>query len=483
MTGDLGGDVKYGLTQNLSLDLTYNTDFAQVEADEQQVNLTRFALVFPEKREFFLEGQGVYQFGHGTAGQGTSLTGTSSTLPELFFTRQIGLTSGRVIPIIGGGRLTGRIGRFTLGAMNIATRTDTPSNTPRTDFTVLRLSRNILRRSTLGLMFTGRSESILAPGSANLAFGADGSFSFFRNVNANGFYARTDTPGLAGRAHDAYQAHFDYSPDRYGFVVNHTFVGDAFNPEAGFVQRKDMRRSFVSGRFSPRPKDSPWVRRFAYEGSLEYIENTAGRLESRQQALRFNTEFHNSDQVTVEYDRSYERLLKPFKVSSTASSTVTIPVGGYAFESVQSSYSFGQQRKWFGILSAGTGSFYDGTQRSLGFATSRVEITPQLSVEPSFTSSWVNLPEGRFTTQVYRARSTYTFTPRLFVSALVQYSSSTKTVSSNARLRWEYQPGSELFVVYTEDRDTTNQPAGLLVPTPALLSRGVVMKFNKLLRF
>lgn len=472
-SADLGIDVKYGLTQNMSLDLTYNTDFAQAEVDEQQVNLTRFNLVFPEKREFFLEGRGLYEFGHGNSRAGNTST---STRPELFFSRQIGLNAGRMVPIVAGVRLTGKVGQFSVGALNMQTDSEPVSKTARTNFTVLRLRRDVLRRSSVGVMLTNRSASLLAPGASNQAFGADAAFSFYQNVNLVGFYARTKTPRLAGNA-TSYQAHFDYSPDRYGAVAEHQLVGDAFNPEVGFVRRTNVRRTFMSGRFSPTSKSVRPVRRFVWEGSAEYITDTAGRLESRQAVLNFNVELRNSDIFRSEYDRNYELLLRPFRVSQN----VTIPAGSYHFNAVQTSYNFGQQRKWSGTLLLTQGGFYDGRQTALGFGTGRVEITPQFSVEPSVTVNRIRLPHGAFTTQLYRTRTTYTFTPRMFVSGLLQYNSSTRTMSTNVRLRWEYVPGSELFVVYTEDRDTA--VGALAGPFSQLLNRGLVVKLNRLLRF
>ena len=166
----------------------------------------------------------------------------------------------------------------------------------------------------------------------------------------------------------SYTAHFDFTPDRYGVIAEHTFVGDAFNPEVGFVRRGNMRRSFLSGRFSPRPKSIKPVRRFTTEGSLEYFGDTGGRMESRLQALSFDAEFQTSDHFTAEYDRNYELLRRPFKVGRN----VTIPVGGYSFDTFVTTYSFGQQRKWSGVLSVGQGAFYDGRQTSLGFGTGRV---------------------------------------------------------------------------------------------------------------
>ena len=468
LSGDVGLDVKYGVTQSVTLDLTYNTDFAQVEVDERQINLTRFNLFFPEKREFFLEGRGLFEFSRGAGSRG-GLT------PNLFFSRRIGLNAGGVVPIIAGGRLTGRVGRLSIGALNIQTDEEPVSQAATTNFTVVRLRQDILRRSSVGLMYTGRSASVEVPDVSNHAYGVDAAFAFYENVSLSGYLARTQTSGLAGRD-TSYQANFNYSPDWHGVRAEHLFVGDAFNPEVGFVRRDDMRRTFVSGRFSPRLVSNPTVRRFVWEASIEYIENTAGLLETRQQALRFSTEFQNSDRINVDANRRFEYLVRPFEVSDG----VTIPVGGYDSDSVRASYTIGQQRRISGRLSFEHGGFFDGDQTGISFEQGRLEITPQFSIEPSVSINWIDLPHGTFTTRLYRTRTTYTFTPRMFVSSLLQYNSSSDTLSTNLRLRWEYSPGSELFVVYTEDRGTD---IFMLMPRFAdLRNRAFVVKFNHLFR-
>jgi hypothetical protein len=467
LDAEAGLDVKYGVTQNLTLDFTYNTDFAQVEVDEQQVNLTRFNLVFPEKREFFLD-RGLFEFGRGARGGGTGVA------PEVFFSRQIGLSQGRVVPVIAGARLTGKVGKLALGALNIQTDEERVSGTPKTNFTVLRLRQDILRRSSVGLLFTGRSASTRAPGGSNQAYGVDSSLSFYENVNFSGYYARTETPGLTGR-NESYQARFDYLPDRYGIQVAHLFVGDDFNPEVGFVRRDDMRRTFVLGRFSPRPRSIPSVRRVVMDGSVEYIANAAGDVETRQQAVGFDVEFQNSDRIAVDASRTYEFLDEPLRFVDG----VTIPVGGYRFDGARASYTFGQQRRASASLSVGYGGFYGGEQRSLGISQGRVEITPQLSIEPGLSINWVDLPAGSFTTRLSSLRASYTFTPRMFLSAFLQHNSSRDTFSTNLRLRWEYSPGSELFVVYTEERDTETMTRRF----SDLMNRALAIKINRLLRF
>ena len=479
LDGDLGGDVKYGVTANLTADLTVNTDFAQVEVDEQQVNLTRFNLFFPEKRDFFLEGRGIFDFARGGPSSGPMTTAALSDTPYLFYSRQIGLNRNREVPIIVGGRLTGKVGEYAVGVMNIETGEETVSNSRPTNFTVLRVKRDILRRSTIGAIFTNRSVSTVGDDS-NQGYGADAAFSFYENVAMGAYYARTATGGLEGDP-ESYQGRFDYNHDRYGARAEYLKIGDAFNPEVGFVRRDDIRRSFASLRFSPRPArdhrgSSAWinhVRKFTWEASLEYILNGAGSLETRQQTGRFNVELNSSDQFTVEANNNDELLVLPFRIGS-----VVVPPGGYNFSDVLVSYAFGQQRPASGTLAVQAGGFYDGTITSVSLTVARVSFTKRFSLEPSLVVNWVELPGGDVTQELYRARTDYGFSPRMFASALLQFNSTDNTFSSNLRFRWEYRPGSEFFLVWTDEHNTLARGGD-----PSLRNRAFVAKVTRLFRF
>ena len=481
--GEVGADVKYGLTENLTADFTWNTDFAQVEVDEQQINLTRFSLFFPEKREFFLESQGIFDFGRvagfgglGGSGRGSFAGGPGSfgggDVPTIFFSRQIGLDQRRTVPILGGGRLTGKVGDFSVGAINIQTDDAPATGAIATNFTVLRVKRDILRRSRVGAIFTNRSVSLKGDG-MNQAYGIDGAFSFYDNVNLYGYYARTDTPGLEGKT-ESYQAAFSYQGDLYGFIVDHLLVGRNFNPEVGFLRREDFRRTYVYGQFSPRPRGLEAVRQFTWGGGLDYILNGAGQLETRIVQGRFQIEFENSDRLSADAQQDYEFLVEPFEITDD----VTIPVGRYEFRDFQMSYRMGPQRRLAGRFSFQHGEFFDGDITAVGYSRGRIEVTRQFAVEPSISLNRITLPQGTVTARVATTRLTYTFTPRMFVSALLQYNSTNNVLSTNVRLRWEYQPGSELFVVYNDQRDTW-----LNRGFPMLENRAVVVKFTRLFRF
>ena len=483
---EYGVDVKYGLTENLTADFTYNTDFAQVEVDEAQVNLTRFSLFFPEKREFFLEGRGIFDFGRGVGfGGGGGPMGSGrpgaggffggGDVPTVFFSRRIGLESGQTVPIQGGGRLTGKVGDFTLGALNIQTD-DVMDVAVPTNFTVLRVKRDILRRSAVGALFTGRSASVEGDGT-NEAFGVDGVFSFYDNVNFNGYYAKTRTPGLVGED-ESYQAAFTYNGDLYALSVDHLLVGDNFNPEVGFMRRDDFRRTYMQAKYAPRPRGIDAVRQFTFGGSYDYFETVAGVPESEIAQANFRIEFENSDRFSADVQRSYEFLDVPWK--RVLGTEYMIPAGEYVFRDYYVSYGMGAQRRVSGTLSLQHGEFYHGDITSVGYSRGRIEVTPQFSFEPSLSVNRVKLPTAEFTAPLAISRLTYTFNPRVFFSGLLQFNPTSETLSTNLRLRWEYRPGSELFVVYNDQRDT------LLVPDqrfPMLKNRAFVVKFTRLFRY
>jgi len=463
-SADAGLDVKYGLTRGLTADLTYNTDFAQVEADEAQVNLTRFSLFFPEKREFFLENSGIFAFG------GASSSGGSDT-PVLFYSRRIGLNGAREVPLLGGGRVTGRVGRFELGALDLRSRADDATGAPAVNFLVGRIRRDLLRKSNIGALLSRRSITQSGTGARD-AYGLDGNFNFFDNLYVNTYWARTPAAGVAG-GDTSYRVQVDYSADRYTAQLEHLLVGARFTPDMGFVRRPDMRKSSGLFRFSPRTAKSRRVRKLSYTGSSSYIASTAGRLETRTLAGDFAMDFHSSDRLSASVTQSYEFLPRPFRIAPD----VVLPVAGYTFSSVRGGYTFGQQRRLSGGLSLERGQFYDGHRTVLGVSGGRVELTPQFSLQPTLSVNWVTLPAGAFRTTVGGSRITYTLTPLMFVSALLQYNSSGNSVAANVRMRWEYRPGSEMFVVYNEQRDT------LAAGFPALANRSFVVKINTLLRF
>ena len=373
--------------------------------------------------------------------------------------------------------MTGRVGNFSIGLLNIQTGDEPATATDATNFSVVRLKRDVLRRSSIGALFTRRSVSTQGGGSAE-TYGVDGTFSFYDNLTINTYWATASTPRL-DPDDVSYRTQLDYAGDRYGVELERLVVGTDFNPEVGFLRREAFERSFGSFRFSPRPRSVAAIRKLTWEGRFDYVTDRAGTLETRQVQGRFGTEFENSDMLNVEYTRSYEFLDEPFAIAPA----VAIPIGGYTFQDVRASLELGRQRRMSGTVSVQHGSFFSGDKTTVGFGfgggpgSGRLELSPRFSVEPGLSINWIDLPEGQFTTKLVTARTTFTFTPLMFISALLQYNSSNDSVSTNLRLRWEYQPGSELFVVYNEQRDT-------LAPRfPELENRAVVIKINRFFRF
>ena len=397
-------------------------------------------------------------------------TANGGDTPILFYSRRIGFDVGRQVPIEAGGRVTGRVGRYSLGMLNIGTGEQEGSPSPATNFSVVRVKRDVLRRSSLGLIATGRSN--IEGGTANnQAYGVDGTFAFFANLSINTYWARTHTDGVSGDD-TSYRAQFDYAGDLYGVLLERLVIGDAFRPDIGYVRRSDIRLSQAQFRFSPRPKSNRVVRKYSWTGHLAYTENSAGRVETRDTRGEFGIEFQNSDTFAASYGDAYEFLPVPARIVG-----ITVPIGGYDYATMRVGYNFGRQRRLSGNVSVESGEFYSGHKTTLSISQGRVNVTPQLSLEPTYLGNWVDLVEGSSTTHLAGSRVTYTVTPEMFVSALVQYNTGIDAVSANVRLRWEYRPGSELFLVLNEQRDT------LSTRFPDLVNRSFIVKINRLVRF
>ncbi len=458
---DVGGDLKLGLTRGLTLDATVNTDFAQVEADEQQVNLTRFSIFFPEKRQFFLEGQGIFNF----AGN----DGSERDVPLIFFSRRIGLESGTAVPILAGARVTGRAGAYSIGALSIRQGEAEDGSTLPTTFSVARIRRDVGRRSSIGALFTHRSVSASGSGE-NLAAGVDATVWLSSNFTAVGYYAGTrNADGSSGAS---YRGKLDFNGDLWGIEADYLVVDATFQPEVGFVRRDDMKRSSGRLRYSPRPASIASIRSFNYQLRHSYLADTDWGIQSRVTNLIFEILFENTDTLRFRYAREFERVDEPFLLAETA----VIAPGDYTANEGNLAYTFGPRRRLSGQLGVQHGSFFGGRRQELD-ANLRLEITPRVSVEPRVSINWLDLDfdPGRFRTTLGGARLSFAPSPRMLLSALFQYVSTSDTFASNVRFRWEFTPGSDLYIVYSDARDTEMGPA--------LRSRSVVVKISKLVRF
>ncbi len=475
-----GLDVKVGVTQGLTTDVTFNTDFAQVEVDEQQVNLTRFNTFFKEKRDFFLEGQGIFNFGGvkntgrdnlGPGGQSMGLNPNPTDMPNLFFSRRIGLDNGHKVPIRAGARMTGKAGPYSIGVLDIQTGDESHLGTRSTNFGVVRIKRDILRRSAIGVLMTSRSLNSSGVGS-NQLYGVDGVFAFYQNLNINTYLAKTTTPGKSG-SDLSYRAQLDYGADRYGLQVEHMLMDDNFNADVGFARRTRFRRDSAYARFSPRPKSVPGVRKFIFDTTQDYITSPTGQLQSRNSEVAFRGDMRNADSFAIEFASNREVIAQPFHVVPS----VTVPVGSYGFSEIRGGYQFSPQ--WpvaSGTIKLTHGTFYGGKRTEIALAKSAVNASSRFVIEPVLTVNWVDLPYGQFATSLFSTRTTYSFTPRTMLGMLTQYSSASHTIGTNVRFRWEYTPGSDLFVVFNDNRDS--RTPGF----PGLQSRSFVVKITRLFR-
>ena len=483
LRGDWGIDAKYGLTKGLNMDLTYNTDFAQVEADDSQVNFGRANIIFPEKRDFFLEGQGIFAFGGVSArppgGDGAGNLQNENTAPNLspimFFSRAIGLQSGQPVPITVGARVTGRQGRYSVGLLNLQTDELAGAGARATNFSVVRVRRDLFRRGSIGGVATYRPQRSGSLTGANEVFGGDMTLAFFQNLNINTYFAKSVTPGST-TDQTSYLVKVDNTVDRWGANFERLKVGEGFNPEIGFLRRRAFARTFGQAQFSPRPKNAKLVRKYNYRTNIDWLQNPTGKLESGEWTGTFRADFQSGDQIEHEYARSYEYLADPFGISRAAGDRVQIAPGEYHFGEHRTTIYLAPQHPMTGRINVLYGTFYDGNRTELAF-NGRVNINPRIDLSPRIQYDWLDLRAARFTTKLVAARIGLALTPRMALSSLFQYSSAGSSLVSNIRFRWEYIPGSDLFVVYTDNNDTR------FTGISRLQNRAFIIKATRMVRF
>ena len=453
--GDWGIDAKVGVTSSLTLDLTYNTDFAQVEVDEQQINLTRFNLLFPEKRPFFLENRGLFAVGR--PGE-----------IDLFFSRRIGINdSGTLIPIQGGVRLTGKAKGFNVGLLNM--QTESLGATTGNNFTAARMARDLPNRSGVGAMFVNRTGTGALAGDHNYnrTFGVDGKLGIREAGTISAFAARTETPGLTG--HDyAYSSSFDYRTRTYETTVSYAEVGDNFNPEVGFLERPDGYRQINTT--LRRHLRTPGLarlglREFEPHASYESYWGFDGLQETATLHIDGRWDFEKGYQFTsTALNVQYEGLRRPFEVYPG----VVVPAGSY-----RSPYFLGgantDRRKWIAAsISTNIGGFLSGNQVSLS-PTLTIRRGGRLTSSLRWTRNDIDLPQGSFVTNLATARLTYNFSTLINASTLVQYNDRTHRWSTNLRFNWLRTAASGLYVVYND----TEALSGL-----GPVSRAFVVKYG-----
>jgi hypothetical protein len=468
-----GLDVKYGVTPSLTLDITAKPDFAQAEADEQQVNLTQFSLYYPEKREFFLENTGTFYFGD--IPRESRLGNNRFSAPEeemlLFFSRRIGLTgAGEAIPIDAGARLTGRAGAYGVGLMTI--QTDPEGSAPGDNYTVLRGRRDVLKTSDVGAIFLSRQST--SAGDYNRVYGADANFRFHRALSINGFLAKSETPGVSsgqasGKGSIVWNDNFLHT--QYSLLS----VGDNFRDDIGFVKRTGIRKHFADFGVRPRPAG---LRKY---GIRELHPHTRYNIYTDQSNVKLthtnhvamSVFFDNGAIVEYAWNPRFERILTPFKIRPDQS----FQAGQYGWNEYQLLVETNHSKMASLSLDLTTGGFWTGTQRSTKLGVI-VRPSYHLSFDLAVQRNDIDLPfpMHRFVTNLMSSRIGYAFNTRTFLDTLVQYNTDLKQLSANVRFDLIHRPLSDLFVVYNEQRLTDQL-------TPINTGRGLIVKYTHMLAF
>ena len=452
---DGGVDLKYGISPSITFDATYHTDFAQVEVDQQQVNLTRFNLFFAEKRDFFLENAGTFSFGGGGFG------GNANLVP--FFSRRIGLSpSGTPIPIVGGARVTGKVGAYDLGVLTM--KAESLGATPSNNYLVGRLKRNLLARSWVGGIVTNRDST--RPGDYNRVYGADAHF-IFDKLELDSYLLKSDTPGKSGKD-QARRVSTLWRDDELIIAGEYSTVQTNFNPEAGFVRRRDNTN--YSGEFTWKPllRGSEAIRNLSFGTTVDYFNGGTGKIETREQAVTTGITFENNSFANLGVTQTFDRLVNPTRIQGIAISS-----GDYKYQQYFANFTTSQSEVVSGSGSVNWGEFWGGRRRSF---TGGLGLKPnyRLNVALNYSRDRIRLPEGSSTTDLAGARLVYGFSPRSFVNAFLQYNGNTHELSTNIRFNITYRPLSDLYLVYNDRRDIR---AGLPV------ERAFIVKLTKLLNF
>jgi hypothetical protein len=439
VAGHVGGDLNYLVTPTMKLNLTVNTDFAQVESDRMQVNLTRFSLFYPEKREFFLEGRNYFDFGLG-----------HSIQP--FYSRRIGLgPDNSEIPILGGVRLLGKTGHSTLGGMSI--QTARKDSIPSTNYVALRWKQDVLEQSSIGVIGVGK----LQPNHQNLVYGTDFLYSTSRflgdkTLALGGAIAQSYTSQGDHRIGLAHRLFIDYPNDFIDFSSVWDRSGVHFNPETGFLRRNSYQMFMADLRIKPRPEFLPFIQNLVFKpfDFNYYIDDETHALQSLWSEFRpmgFTT--RSGEFFEANYQRRAENLTEPFEIHDG----VVIPEGEYWFSRYELQFGTFQGRRAYGFLFCQWGDYYTGT-RTEWFIRSVVRFNRHVSMSCDCTRNTINLAQGDFTVNEFGSRMEMAVSPDLFGSVFGQWNSDDNEILLNFRLNWIPKIGTNFFFVVNETIDT-----------------------------
>lgn len=458
---DVGGDLKYGLTSNMTLDLTYNTDFSQVESDEDQINLSQFSLFFPEKREFFLENAGLFGFGSVRVGPTREM--------EMFFSRRIGLFEvgpgdTRETPLIGGARVTGKAGRFNVGLINITTeetrfaRASGDTVAPVTNFTVARITRDLFRKSNVGISVMNKQSAFedrynrVVSADVNLAIGDH----FTSNAFISGSFTGSSKPhpdksGLAGLVS------LGWKTKLYEIRGGYRDLASDFSNEFGFIRRSDIRGYDGFLALTQEPRASIIRQNFPHINFSLLTDHKNDQV-SRREHYGYTLVFREGTQTELATNRVFERVDRKTPILG-----VPINIGRYSFQDVFYSFQLNSSKPVYGSVNTTFGHFYDGNRWQLAI-DGGIRAGSAFSIQPRYEFNRISLSTGKGKAHLLTTRVNYSFSTRLSTRVLVQYNSFTREINTNFRLRFLTTPGSDLFIVYNERRTTDD----LVFPTTSI---------------
>jgi hypothetical protein len=447
--------VRFSVTPGLTAELTANTDFAQTEVDDAVVNLTRFPLFFPERREFFLERAGIFEFG-----LGGRRGGAAERNLQMFFSRRIGLTDDRLpVPVRGGAKLVGHAAGLDIGLLEMQTgRLDA---TPGSNYLVFRAKRNVFSRSNVGVFASNRQSS---GSDYNRVFGADVNLTLFKNTDIQGFLAKSATPGIGGNDY-AGRAKYNWFTDLHEIFLEHLYIGPDFKHDVGFVRRAGIQRSDAAYIWQPRPRR--WnIRNFVFRNELVYTTDIQRRLLGREQISQWTTRFLSDDATRVNTTHTFDRVERAFEIAKG----VIVPRGDYGFRDAWVEYEGSGKRTLAGRVRYGGGAFYGGTRQYLQVAPA-FRPMPLVSVEASYEYNTVTLPQGAFNTHVVNGRMNVNLSNKWLTTTLAQYDSASSRRVVFFRLNYIFRPGDNLFFVFNQ----TTQPVTL---GPSQRDRAVMLKWT-----
>ncbi|RKY81917.1 hypothetical protein DRQ07_02765 [candidate division KSB1 bacterium] len=435
----IGGDIDYLMSSNLKLNLTANTDFAQIESDRSVINLSRFSIYYPEKRSFFLEGKEAFSFG-------------ARGMPSVFYSRRIGIKNGSQIPIIGGVRLMGKTGRINVGMLSM--QTDAAAGDPSTNFSVLRLKQDIAGQSNVGMIVTSKNSSA----GSNYVYGVDANYvtsHLFgdKNLSIGGSFAQSQTGSNNNGNSTAYSVYLSSDNDKVEYDFAFTRVQKNFDPQIGFLRRKNYKFLYTELQFNPRPSFIKWIRKMEVKpiDVDAYFTDDTNELETlgmEWRPLGFSTK--SGEYMEYNIQRFYDRLDEPFEINDG----VVLPIGGYWYTRHELQGGTYRGRKISAGMGASWGDFYTGSRTEIAVElTANINRHFNLSCDYSYND--LKFPEGAFRTHEIGGRAQYAFNTKLFTSFFGQWNNEDNKILINFRLNWIPKIGSDFYLAINQILDTS----------------------------